>query len=255
MMDAFYIPWMASVLKPEEGEKERSLEGTQFTIPRSLSESTTPRFKLTFFPAKGMAEVIRLTLAYAGEPFIDNRIGFPEWEKRKHEVPFQQMPFLEFDGKILCQSAAIARFLAKQFNLAGKDLFEQAEVDALVDLVKDFGVCIKPWVNSIIKAYSNLPPELDNISPAEGLLQYASPAIERYMPIFENLASKKTKSGFLFDGGITFADFGLVNVFEVMEAILPEKMSKFENIKALKERIFALPRLQKYLNERPKTIL
>ena len=82
-MDAFYIPWMTSIIMPEENQKS-SLEGTQFTIPRSLSTSTTPKYKLTFFPAKGMAEMIRLVLAYAGEPFIDNRISFTEWERRKH---------------------------------------------------------------------------------------------------------------------------------------------------------------------------
>ena len=83
-MDAFYIPWMTSVMRAEENKKEEFSQGTQFTIPRSLSKSTTPRYKLTFFPAKGMAEIIRLTLAYAGEPFIDNRISHTEWEQRKH---------------------------------------------------------------------------------------------------------------------------------------------------------------------------
>ena len=165
------------------------------------------------------------------------------------------MPFLEFDGKILCQSAAIARFLAKQFNLAGKDIFEQAEVDAIVDLMKEFGASTKPFVNSIVKAYSNLPPEFDNLSPTDCLMKYAAPAIDHYMPLLETAASKRTKSGFLFDGGVTFADFGLASIYEFLESILPDKVAKYENVKALKERVFALPQLQKYLSERPKTIL
>jgi len=36
------------------------------------------------------------------------------------------MPVLEVDGVKVPQSMTIARFLAKQFGLAGKDNFEQA---------------------------------------------------------------------------------------------------------------------------------
>jgi len=55
----------------------------------------------------------------------------------KAEMPLGQMPVLEFDGIKLTQSLSIARFLAKQFQLAGKDNFEQAKVDAVVDTIID----------------------------------------------------------------------------------------------------------------------
>jgi len=35
------------------------------------------------------------------------------------EMPFGQVPVLEVDGKMLCQSHTIARYLARQHNLAG----------------------------------------------------------------------------------------------------------------------------------------
>ncbi|CAF4173550.1 unnamed protein product, partial [Adineta steineri] len=47
------------------------------------------------------------------------------------------MPVLEVDGVKLPQSMSIARFLAKQFNLAGKDNLEQAKVDTVVDTMID----------------------------------------------------------------------------------------------------------------------
>lgn len=47
------------------------------------------------------------------------------------------MPIFEEDGKVLAQSNAIARYLAKEYGLAGKGNWEQAEVDMYVDCVGD----------------------------------------------------------------------------------------------------------------------
>ena len=45
---------------------------------------------------------------------------------------------MEIDGTTIAQSMAIARFLAKTFNLAGKHLLEEAQADMIVDCVTDF---------------------------------------------------------------------------------------------------------------------
>ena len=49
----------------------------------------------------------------------------------------QQVPQLEVDGKTLCQSMTIARFLARKYGLAGETDFEQAETDMIVDTICD----------------------------------------------------------------------------------------------------------------------
>ena len=53
------------------------------------------------------------------------------------EMPFLQVPALEVDGKMLAQSHSIARYLARKFNLAGKDDWEEALADMYVDNIND----------------------------------------------------------------------------------------------------------------------
>lgn len=48
------------------------------------------------------------------------------------------MPILEWNGKKLCGGDAIARMLAKMYGLAGQDVFEQAQADAILGVMRDF---------------------------------------------------------------------------------------------------------------------
>lgn len=64
-------------------------------------------------------------------------------------LPFGQLPILKLNnGFVLSQSQTIGRFLAKKFNLYGKDEFESARIDEICDAIVDhelgntFGVCL-----------------------------------------------------------------------------------------------------------------
>ena len=54
------------------------------------------------------------------------------------DTPFSQLPLLEFHGKRLGQSLAIARFLAGKADIYGADEMERAQIDAIVDYVSDY---------------------------------------------------------------------------------------------------------------------
>ena len=47
------------------------------------------------------------------------------------------MPVLEYQGATLCQSITVARFLAMECGLAGRDHLENAKIDEVVDAVSD----------------------------------------------------------------------------------------------------------------------
>ena len=53
------------------------------------------------------------------------------------EMPFKKAPVLEVDGKMLAESHAIARYLARKHGLAGKGDWEQAQADMYVDCMVD----------------------------------------------------------------------------------------------------------------------
>ena len=44
---------------------------------------------------------------------------------------------MEYNGKTIAQSRAIARFLGKKYGLAGKTDIEEAEADMIVDYIAE----------------------------------------------------------------------------------------------------------------------
>ena len=55
----------------------------------------------------------------------------------KPALPYGQLPVLEVDGVTICQSMAIARYLANEFGLAGNSSLVRAQVDEVVDVIND----------------------------------------------------------------------------------------------------------------------
>ncbi|KAI6220623.1 hypothetical protein M3Y99_01600700 [Aphelenchoides fujianensis] len=78
-------------------------------------------YKLMYFPVRNLGECPRLIFHYANVPFEDFKIPFDEWPTTyKNKTPYGKIPVLEVDGKPLCESTTIIRYLAKRYKLAGK---------------------------------------------------------------------------------------------------------------------------------------
>ena len=101
-----------------------------------------PKVKLTYFNLRARGEPARLLLAYGGIEYEDCRItpafeDNKEWMALKPNTPYGSLPLLEWDGVVLAQSMAIARFIAREVGLAGSNVIERAQVDEIVDSVNE----------------------------------------------------------------------------------------------------------------------
>merc|ERR1712088_900086 len=96
-----------------------------------------PKIKVVYFDLMGRAELTRLILAQAGVEYEDVRIKREDWPAMKPTIPWNQLPMLEYDGRKIDQSVAMARFVARENGLAGKNNFEAAQADMLVDCLSD----------------------------------------------------------------------------------------------------------------------
>ena len=93
---------------------------------------------------RGRAEIIRYIFAYLDIKYEDHRIEQADWPKIKPTLPFGKIPVLEVEGLTIHQSLAIARYLTKNTDLAGKTALEQCQADAVVDTLDDF-MSLFPW--------------------------------------------------------------------------------------------------------------
>ena len=66
--------------------------------------------KLTYFDGRGRAEISRLILNYARVKFTDDRLQREQFAAMKPSLPWGQVPVLDYNGQVLCQSLSIARF-------------------------------------------------------------------------------------------------------------------------------------------------
>jgi len=66
------------------------------------------------------------------------------------ETPFGKLPILEIDGVTLGESKAICRYVAKKVGLAGKNDIEDAQIDAIVDVMADYAQGFQQKIASLI---------------------------------------------------------------------------------------------------------
>ncbi|CAF3668164.1 unnamed protein product [Adineta steineri] len=202
-----------------------------------------PSYKLYYFNGRGRAEVARLIFAAAGEKYEDVRYERDQWPAHKAEMPLGQMPVLEVDGVKLPQSLSIARFLAKQFHLAGKDNFEQAQVDAVVDTIYD---CLTKYVP--------IRFETDEAKKEELTKKFLAEELPKHLQNFETLGKLYGKGGHFFVGKqLTWAD---LLFFDVGAIILQVDSNAFNNhawLKNNRAEVEKQPKIAEYLKNRSQT--
>ena len=198
-----------------------------------------PAYKLTYFNGKGTAELARFVFAQAGVKYEDVRIKGEDWPALKPTMPFEVLPVMEEDGKQLGGSMSIARYLAETYGIAGKDAFENAKIANIVDTVKDVQTEVyKYWFGPEAKSEALQKKLRDEILPAK-------------LKLFEK-RSLTNESGWLFEGKLTWADFGVYNLLEwVLKTVGDDYLKDYPGLTKLQASVEALPKIAEWLKNRP----
>ena len=122
-----------------------------------------PKYTLHYFGGNGRAIVARAILTYVKADWTNNLINREDWPKLKKSglCEFEQVPVLEVDGKKLCESQAINLYLAETFNLLGKDVEENYQINNLLMTIDDIG---KPLYDIFRCTDESKKPELKKIA-------------------------------------------------------------------------------------------
>lgn len=115
------------------------------------------KYTLTYFAGNGRAVIARAILSYAKANWENHAMKPEEWPaiKKSGLCEFEQVPVLEYNGKKYCQSLAIDFFLARKFNLMGKDDEENYQIESLMCCFEDIAVPIWKWAFNPDKSLSD----------------------------------------------------------------------------------------------------
>jgi len=185
-----------------------------------------------------------MIFAEAEVDYVDNRVEKEAWMEIKPGTPFGQLPLLEVDGVMLCQSNACARLVARKHNLAGQSELEQAQVDMVVDCLED-----------ITKPMIGIFHEQDETKKAELKKKFGEEQLPVFLTHLETILTKNHGGDKFFVGsGMTWADLAFLNFTGwVVMAGAPDFLDKYPKLKALKERVENQPKIAAWIAKRPKT--
>lgn len=202
-----------------------------------------PKYKLLYFNSRGRAEPIRMIFAHCDVDFEDKRLTPDEWKEMKPSIPFNQLPALEVDGKVIVgQSMAIARYVARENGLAGKNNLDAAVADMYVDCTSDLIMkCIPMFY------------EKDEEKKAEIKAKLASETLPEFAAKFEK--SLKDNGGKFFVGDeLTYADICVAYTMDMLgNWISNDWKENAPELAAFMGRINELPKIKKWIETRPQT--
>jgi len=200
-----------------------------------------PNYKLTYFNSRGKAETIRMLFAEANVQYEDNRLDRANWPNLKPTMPFGQVPVLEVDGKVLPQSKAIAKYVAKELHLDGKNSLEAAFCDAYVEGVDD--------VARHMMAYRmEKDPQKKEELYQKFKEEHAKPFLDRYEKFLSD-----NGSGFFVGQSLTWADIYIYDALLKLKSKDAQAIEQHPKLKAFITAIESRPNIKNWIEKRPVT--
>jgi glutathione S-transferase len=195
--------------------------------------------KVTYFDARGRAELIRMCLYFGGIEFEDNRLSHAEFaeKKAKGAFPFCQLPTIEGGDLpcVFCQSIACARYAAKLAGLYPEDPVEALKCDSVIDGCIDI-------LQKVIPAHFEKDEEIKKAL----LEKLYSATIPAWCACLEKFIVGK----YILGDKLCFADIALANS---IESLGEDIFVAFPQLKEYMERVHSIPRIAEWIEKRPVT--
>jgi len=199
-----------------------------------------PKVKLLYFDGRGRGEMIRIMLSYGGVEFEDKRIKMEEWPQVKPTTKCGFVPELTWDDKLLVQSNAIARFVAREVGIAGKSNVEMAQCDAVVDFCSELAeasVSIK------------FAPDEEKKKAA---LEKFNPKLDAFIKNIEKIL-EENGGEWLVGKDFTWADLSVAIALHQWTKVFAgvEWEEKTPKLLALSKKVHDLPKIKAHMDSRP----
>ena len=202
-----------------------------------------PTYKLYYFNQMGKGELIRWIFIQAGVPYEDVRLSDQEWAEFKPKTPYGKIPVLEVDGKLLAGSGPIVRYVAEEHGLAGSNALENTELAGTYDLVEDIQTkMVLVFYEKEEKRQAELKKDLQ----------------EKHVPEFLGILEKRitdngTPEGWIYGSKVTYVDLNIVLTIGFLMMIDSNILESYPAVSKLKASVESLPKIAKWIQERPKT--
>ena len=152
-----------------------------------------------------------------------------------------QLPYLEADGLKLPQSLSIARFIARENNLYGKDSLEQAKTDAVVDTAADI---LNVYFSKVFKAEDK----------TAAWTAFRDNEATKGLQNLEKLIGLYGGNGFAVGNALTWADLFIYDVTSQLFDREPSVLDNYAAVKQVRASVEAHEKVADYLKNRKETM-
>lgn len=181
-----------------------------------------------------------MMLAYSGVPHNLKLYSFEEWGPLKASgkiAIFGQLPSLELaDGKIVSQSGAIIRYVAKLAGLVPADESLTLDADMLVELANDMND-----INPLACFYPK---------GSEKFVGMKAGYFEKLPAWLASMARILADKAFFGGAGLSYGDFAILAVIDNTVTLEPNALDATPEVKAWYGRCVADPKIAAYLASR-----
>jgi glutathione S-transferase len=218
-------------------------------------------YELYYWPGiQGRGEFVRVALEEGGADYVDTALippeqggGVPALERflanDKVERPPFAPPFLRAGRRVIGQTANILLFLGGRLGLAPREHSGKLWTHQLQLTIADF-------VDEIHDAHHPISGALyyEQQKPAakQRTKHFLDARLPKFFGYFENvLLRNPARGGWLVGTKLTYADLSMAQVIAGLKYAFPkrgaEALRSHPRLMALHERVFARPRLKRYL--------